>query len=138
MKRRSKKLIIIAVLAAVVVAGSIVGVMVLADNNTSANVTANQPGAALTALWDKAAGILQNEGVNVTSDQLKGAFTQAQDEMRTEALQQRLQNMVAKGTITQEQADSYLNWQKAKPDMPAGSGFNGLGGFHGMRGFGGH
>lgn len=130
---RNKKLIIIAVVAAVVVLGSIGGIALAVDNSQS------QASSNVTTVWDKVAGILKGEGVNVTSDQLKGAFTKAQGELQTEAMQKRLQSMVAEGKMTQEQADAYLNWWKAKPDAPAGFGFRGRGGFGGMggmRGFG--
>ena len=134
---RSKKFIAGVVLAAVLLAGSIGGVALAADNGDNDN----QPGTSFQALWDKVSVIYeQKTGVALDQEALKDAFAQAQSELRTEALQSRLQDLVGQGKITQEQADQYLKWQQEKPDFPAGFGFKGLGGFHGMggmRGFGG-
>ncbi len=44
-------------------------------------------------------------------------MAQARSEMRADALQKRLQNLVSQGRISQEQADQYLEWQQARPDM---------------------
>ena len=134
---RSKKFIAGVVLAVVLLAGSIGGVALAADNDDDDN----QPGIFAGALWDKVSAIYeQKTGVALDQEALKDAFAQAQSELRTEALQSRLQDLVGQGKISQEQADQYLKWQQEKPDFPAGFGFKGHGGFHGMggmRGFGG-
>ena len=111
---------------ALVLVGSIAGVA-LAQTETSDD-------SQTETLFDRVAEILVNEGVNVTSDQLKDAFTEAQSDMHIEVLQDRLQSLVQEGEITQEEADQYLEWWQAKPDVPAGFEFRGLGGFGGMRG----
>ena len=134
---RSKKFIAGVVLAAVLLAGSIGGVALAADNGDNDN----QPGTSFQALWDKVSVIYeQKTGVALDQEVLKDAFAQAQSELRTEALQSRLQDLVGQGKITQEQADQYLKWQQEKPDFPAGFGFKGpdrFPGMGGMRGFGG-
>ena len=130
---RSKKLIVAAILAAVVLVGSIGGV-VLAQENENTDGDSNQPGAIFSTVWDKVAIILQDDGVDITTEQLKAAFTEAKGELRTEAMQNRLQSLVDEGKITQEQADEYLSWQAAKPDIPVKFGFRGI---HKMHGFGG-
>lgn len=129
---RSKKFIIIGVLATVLVAGASIGGVALAQTE---NGDDSQPTTAVNTLWDKVATILQNEGVNVTSEQLKDAFAQAGKEMRSEALQDYLQNLVKEGKITQEQADEYFKWWQAKPDVPIGFGFGGHGRLPGIGGF---
>ena len=58
---------------------------------------------------------------------LKDAFVKAQGEMQMEALTERLKNLVEKGTITQQQADQYLQWWQARPDSLPGHPW-GLGG----------
>ena len=126
---RSKKFIIIAVLAAVILTGSIGSVALAAANGDD-----SQPGALFDTLWGKVAVILQGEGVDVTPEQLKAAFTEAKGELWTEAMQNRLQNRVEQGQITQEQADELQGWWQAKPEFPAGIGFRGHGGFRGMGG----
>ena len=126
---RSKKLIVAIVLAGVLLFGGLGGIALADDNEDEGH-----PGPAFGALWDRVAAILQDDGVDVTSDQLKDAFTQAQGEMRTEAMQNRLQYLVEQGTITQEQADDYQEWREARPDGPMKFGGRAPGGFRGMCG----
>lgn len=78
------------------------------------------PGHLAQPLLARVAKIL-----GIEEQALKDAFIKAQQEMQIEALTQRLQKMVEAGRITQEQADQYLNWFKARPDVgPAfGLGF---------------
>jgi hypothetical protein len=123
---KGKKFIIIVVSVALVLAGSITGVA-LAQTETSED-------SQINTLYDRVADILLAEGVNVTSDQLKDAFAQAQSDIRDQALQDRLQSLVEAGKLSQEEADKYFEWWQAKPDVPAGFGFRIMGGFAGMRG----
>ncbi len=44
------------------------------------------------------------------------AMDEARDEMRLEALEERLQNAVEEGTITQDEADQILQWEQSRPD----------------------
>jgi hypothetical protein len=127
---RSKKLIIVAVLAAVLLAGSIGGIALAADNGDN-----SQPKTQGDDLLAKVCTIYQQKtGVTIDQAALKDAFTQARSEMQKEREQARLQNLVKQGTITQEQADQYLNWWQSKPDVPFGFGFRGHGGFPGKGG----
>ncbi|MBI4186089.1 MAG: hypothetical protein HY530_01105 [Chloroflexi bacterium] len=106
---RRKKLILIAVLATVLLAGS-VGGLAFAQ-------TQNGDGSQSGSLLDRVAEILAGKGINITPEQLKDAFNQAQGDMRDEALDKYLQNLVDEGRITQEQADQYKAWWQARPDM---------------------
>jgi len=118
---RRKKLIIVAVLAAVMLVGSIGGVILAADNGDDSQLEARYG-----ALWDKVSEIYeQKTGVALDQEALKAAFAQAQSYMRTEALQNRLENLVEQGKITQGEADQYLEWQQSKPDVPIQFGFRG-------------
>ena len=132
---RSKKFIIVAVLAAVMLVGTISGVVVAADNGDD-----SEPEAQHEALLDRVCEIYQeNTGVAIDQEALKDAFAQAQSEMQIGALETWLQSLVEEGEITQAQADEYLDWWQAKPDISFGFGFGGRGGFRGMggmRGFG--
>ena len=112
---RKKKIIIIALLATVVLAGSIGGVALAKTGGSgqagasfgqdvSANVS--QP----KTLLSRVAAIL-----GIDQQKLEAAVTQAQSDIQTDGLKQRLQNMVAQGTITQAQADAYLKWWQSKP-----------------------
>ena len=131
---RSKKFIIITVLAAVLVAGSIGGIA-LAQGNGDEDV--NQPEARQAALLERICEIYEdNTGTAINAEDLQNAFAQAQSEVREEALQNYLQNLVDNGKITQEQADQWKSWWQSRPEgLPFGPGFPG----HGMmqRGFGG-
>ena len=127
---RSKKFIVIALLATVLLAGSIGGIALAADEEDS-----SQPDTML----DRVAEILVEEGINVTSEQLEDAFTQAQSEMRDEAMKNRLQNLVDQDKLSQDEADEYLEWWQSEPEGLAEFGFRGHDGFRGMhrmRGFG--
>ncbi|MBN1644183.1 MAG: hypothetical protein JW856_05145 [Dehalococcoidales bacterium] len=117
MARKKKFIIAGVVMATLAVLGTIGGVA-LADDSTDAN-----PASTFVA---KVASIL-----GIEQSTVQAAFDQAQEEMRSEALDNWLAQMVTDGKITQEQADAYKAWIDAKP-----SGFEGLGmGFGGgMRG----
>lgn len=132
---RSKKFIFGLLATVLLVSASIGGVALAQENEED-----SQPEAPINTLWDKVATILQDDGVNVTSEQLKDAFRQAQGQIQNEALKTWLQSLVEEGRITQQQADDYLKWIEAKPDTPLGFGFKGRGGFQRMgriRGWGG-
>ena len=115
---RSKKLIIGAVLAVVVLVGSIGGVVVADDNGES-----SQPEAKYQALLGKICEIYQEKtGVAIDSQVLKDSFAQVQNELRIDALKNHVQKLVEQDKITQQQADDYLEWQQARPDVPFGFG----------------
>ena len=127
---RSKKFIVVAVLAAVMLVGTISGVVVAADNGDD-----SEPEARHEALLNRVCEIYQEKtGVTIDQEALKDAFAQAQSEMQTEALENYLQSLVEQDRITQAQADEYLDWWQAKPDVSFGFGFGGRGGFRGMGG----
>jgi len=126
---RRKKLIIVTVLAAVVLTASLGGI-VLANGEDD-----NQPEARYGALLDRVSEIYeQNTGVAIEPEALEDAFAQARSEERTRFMQDHLQSLVEQGEITQEQADEFLQWQQARPDVPFGFGFKGHGGPRGLPG----
>ncbi|MDY7018695.1 MAG: hypothetical protein SU899_01265 [Chloroflexota bacterium] len=121
---RKRKFIVAVVLATVALVGGVTG-SVLAQNG---NEGENQPQAQRAALLDRVCEIYgDNTGTTIDSEALKDAFVQARGEMRTEAMQNRLHNMVEQGKITQEQADQYKEWQQSRPDVPLRFGFKGHG-----------
>jgi hypothetical protein len=129
---RSKKFIIVTVLAAVVLVGSIGGVVLAQTGNGDED--GSQLEARHAALLDRVCEIYeQNTDVAINADELQNAFAQAQSEMMEEALENRLQNLVEQGKITQEEADQYKAWQQARPDMPLPGPFEHFGG-HGFPG----
>jgi hypothetical protein len=110
---RSKKFIVIAVLAVVMLVGGIGGAVLAADDGDD-----SQPETRWETLWDKVGEIYeQKTGVALDQEALKDAFAQAQSEIGAEALDSYLQNLVDQGTITQEEADQFKAWLQAKPDM---------------------
>ena len=116
-----KKVIIIPVLVALVLVGTIAGIALAQDESDSSS------GNTLLA---KVASIL---GIDQTT--LEDAFAQAQKEMREEAMTNYLQEMVSEGKITQEEADQYETWWDARPNaldkLGPGFEFGGCGrGFH--------
>ena len=128
---RNKKAILMAVLATVVLAGIIGGVALAQTQNGDDT----QPVDSRGALLDRVCEIYeQNTGTAINPGDLNEAFAQAQRDMRTEALQNRLQNLVDQGKITQGEAEQYLEWWQSRPDVPMpgpfGKGFGG----HGPRG----
>lgn len=122
---RRKRFVIIGLLAALVLVGSLAG-LALAQTSDSSGKT----------LLARVAAIL-----GIDQQKVEDAFAQAQREMRDEALDSYLKNLVDQGKVTQEQADQYKSWWQAKPDslLPGpferGFGFRGFRG--GMRGGGG-
>ncbi|MBI4331441.1 MAG: hypothetical protein HY673_09190 [Chloroflexi bacterium] len=120
--QRSKKFLIIAALAAVVLAGSIGGVVY-------AQTPKPTPPAAGKTLFARVAVIL-----GIDQQRLEKAFAQAQREMQAEALDNRLKAMVEQGRLTQAQADQYKTWWQSRPDVPIGPGFAGAPGLPGKPG----
>lgn len=102
---RRKKIVIVALLAAVVLLGSIGG-MVFAQTGSSDNTTSGKTLVARVAVI-----------LGIDQQKLQDAVTQARTEMRDEALDNYLKNLVDQGKITQQQADQYKAWVKSKPDM---------------------
>ena len=110
---RSQRFIAAVAEASLVLVGSISGA-VLADDNENDN----GPGAFLGALCDKVCAIYEdNTGDDIDPEALKDAFTQAHSELRTEALESRLQKLVDEGRITQDEVDEYMEWLQKRPDM---------------------
>lgn len=115
---RKRKWFIPVVLSIVLIGGIAGGVMVAADDGSSNVDQENQPSHRYQALLEKACAIYEEKtGVPINSEQLKDALDQARSELREEALQRRLQNLVEDGKLTQDEADNYLEWWQSRPDM---------------------
>jgi len=155
---RGKKWVIVAV-SAVVVAGSVGGAALAADDGSEAE-------GPFGALWDRVCAIYEdNTGDEIDPEALQAAVVQAQSELRAEALDNRLQKLVDEGKITQDEAAAYKEWlqerpdmeqfrqelqqwqearpdipqelkewRESRPDVPPGLGFPGHGRFHGVGG----
>lgn len=115
---KNKKVVLLAALAIAAIIGSVVAGVTLAQSGSgSGNET--QANTRYEDLLNKVATIYQqNTGVTIDPQQLETAFTQAQNQMQSEALQTWLQNLVTQGKITQAQADQYLQWWQSRPNTP--------------------
>jgi len=104
-----KKLRIIIPLTIAVVAVAIISFSIaLAQGNEGGDSNASK-------LATKVAEILGLDTA-VVDDAIK----QAREELRDEAIQNKLNALVENGKLTQEQSDEYLNWIQSKPEgMPA-------------------
>jgi hypothetical protein len=99
--------------------GDIAGeVIAAADDSSSITEDQSQPSDRYHVLLDRACAIYEGEtGVAIDSEQLEDALKEAQSELRDEALQNLLENLVDEGKITQEEADQYLEWWQSRPDL---------------------
>ena len=143
---RGKKLILVLALAAVVLVGSIGGVVLAAGDEDC-----DRPGPRHEAIMERVCEIYEeNTGVAINCTALKGAFSQAQGEMfpkdradcgrmlpkdwpnrgeiDPEAMQDRLQDLLDQGKITQEQFDRMKTRMESMSDNLSGFGFRGMGG----------
>ena len=118
---KSKKFILLAVLAAVILVGSIAGVVYAQDDE-------EEDVSPRAVLLEKVADRL---GIDV--QQLEDAFNEAVAEMRDEAQVRWLEKAVEEGLITAEEAQEYSEWWAARPDVEFGLGDRGVGGFGGPR-----
>jgi len=128
------KWLVMAVLLPILLVGGIVGGVVAAADDTSNNTGDQSQTADSTdryqALLDRVCAIYEeNTGVAIDPQQLKVAFDQAMKEEQDKALESWLQKLVSEGKITQDEADQYLAWWQAKPDVtlpgPGDFGFGG-------------
>ena len=136
---KSKKFFLIMALVIVALVGGTTGA-VMAATGDGAEIQAETEGETQReALLDRICEIYEeNTGVAIDPDQLQGAFNQARDEMREQALENRLQALVDEGKITQDEADQLLEWWQSKPDVELqglmgghfGGRMMGGGGFH--------
>lgn len=58
------------------------------------------------------------EILDLDEETVKNALREATRELRSERISHRLGHLVESGRLTQEQADAYLEWYEARPDVP--------------------
>ena len=115
---RRRKWFISVILSIVLIGGIAGGVMVAADDGSGNVDQQNQLADRHQELLDRVCAIYQeNMGVAIDPEQLKDAMHQAGGELREEALESKLQNLVEDGKLTQEEADNYLEWWQSRPDI---------------------
>jgi hypothetical protein len=123
--RQKRKFLVVGIIVAVILAGTIAGVA-MAQTNTAPAMP--KSGDAIMA---RVASIL---GIDQTK--LEDAFAKARKEAADSALDARLKQMVDAGKMTQAQADQYKSWWQSRPETVPGAGANGFVGPMGR--FGGH
>jgi hypothetical protein len=142
---RKKNLIIIAIITVVVIVGVLGGfAMASADDQTTNNgngaLVTGPASANITALLNQVATVYQEKtGQTLDTQALIDSFKQVQKDIRTQALDNYLDKLVAQNKISEDQAQQFKDWLAAKPDVPIGPGLNGgfFGKFRGMMGPGG-
>jgi len=112
--RRGKKFILIALLTIVVLAGTIGGVALAADNEDDSQPKTHQ-GALLEKVCDIYNANPDRPG-DIDCDLLKDAFAQAGSQLREEARNQFRQKLIDEGKVTQEQLDDFDKWMESMPD----------------------
>jgi len=118
--RRSRKIILISLLAIVVLAGSIGGVA-LAQTDGEESQPEPRCGVFLEKVCDYYNGIanqdLDDDVEPINYDILKEAFAEAGNQLRDEARDRFHQRLLDQG-ITQEQIDQFEAWLGSRPDFP--------------------
>ena len=135
--RRSKKLIIAAVLAGVLLFGSLGGVA-LAQGDDGGGLKARF-GDFITTVCDKydeyADTPIDREALQMALDEVRPRMPEGRPEMDPEAIAEHLDALLDEGKITQEQYDRMIErWESMPDDVPKGSGFHGRGGPRGFWG----
>ena len=116
--RKRKWFVPMVVVLSVLVIGGITGGIVAASDESSSAEDQTQLADRYQALLDRGCAIYEeNTGVAIDPEQLKDALKQARQEMRDEALEEWLRNLVDNGEITQEEADQLLESWQSRPDV---------------------
>jgi hypothetical protein len=100
---RKKKFIIILLGTILIIIASLGGIAMAQDSEDESKPD---------SLMARVADIL-----GIDQQTVEDAFEQAQAEMREEALDKHLQNLVDEGILTKEEAAEYKTWLEARPDM---------------------
>jgi hypothetical protein len=107
---RRKVLVVSIIAAAVILISGFMGIAVYAQDDDASS--GENTHSSFTA---KVAAILGLDTATV-----EAAFAQAKNELRDEAVDKWLANLVEEGRVTQEQADEYKAWLESRPDnLPA-------------------
>src|SRR4030065_1275108 len=96
-----------------VLATVLVAIMLISSAPAIAMAQGNEAPERRGALIAQVAEIL-----GIDQQELENALKQAQMELRQETLDARLQELIAEGTLTQEQANELKAWMEAKPEVP--------------------
>ena len=113
-----RKWFIPVVLSLVLIGGVTGGVVAAANNSSGSTEYQTQATERCQALLDRVCAIYEEQtGVAIDPEQLRNAWRQARGEMVDAAVENWLQNLVDNGKITEEEAQQYLDWWQARPDV---------------------
>jgi uncharacterized membrane protein len=108
----------VVVVSVLLIGGVVGGVIVAADDSSSNIEEQSQATDRKQALLERVRAIYEeNTGVAIDSEQLQDALKQARSELRDEALENWLQNLVNDGKITDQEANQFLEWWQSRPDV---------------------
>ena len=114
---RNKKMVVVAVIAAILLAAGIGGAVYAKTGGTATGNTVLNQAANVTSsndtLMARVAKIL-----GIDQQKLQDAVKQARGDMQNEKLDKYLTNLVSQGKITQAQADKFTTWWTSKPTSP--------------------
>jgi len=116
--RKRKWFVPVMVILSVLLIGGVTGGIVAASNGSSSAEDQTQLTDKYQVLLDRVCAIYEdNTGVAIDLEQLKHALKQARSEIRDEALENWLWDLVDEGKMTQEEVDQYLEWWRSRPDV---------------------
>jgi len=116
---RKRKWLVPVMVASVLLIGGLVGGAIVAAQDSPSNIEDQSEAANRNqALLDRVCAIYEeNTGVSIDQEQLKDALKQARIELRDEALEKWLGNLVDDGKITEQEAGQLLDWWQSRPDV---------------------
>ena len=110
--KKHKKGVFIALVTVIVLAATL-GVVAFAQADDEGTQTAKE------TLYERVAQIYKvNTGNDIDAAKLQEAFTQARQELATEARDRMWQKLIDEGKITQQQLDELKKWLEDRPQMP--------------------
>jgi hypothetical protein len=136
--RDMKKLIIYGPIAMALIASLAVGIPAAVSADTSDEVSSETSTITTTDEQNPREELLSRvaEILNIDEATVTDAFQQASQEMMTERQQERLQNAIDNGLITEDEAAQIQEWWDSRPAALEGMGPLGgqghMGGGHGM------
>ncbi len=110
MKKHKK--IVFTTLVTVIVLAATLGIVAVAQADDEGTQTVREN------MYERVAQVYEaNTGNAIDAAALEKAFTQARQEITTEAKDRMQQKLIEEGKITQQQLDDLKAWLEAKPDM---------------------
>ena len=100
---KSKKFLIVAVIVAVVLVGTVAGVALAQTSGGSTTTPAKTFAGRVAAI------------LGMDQQKVEDAFAKAKSDMADEALSAKLDALVQSGKMTQGQADQYKSWWQSRP-----------------------